>query len=45
MSRGLTRREAERLIVTGFLVPLIERIPLEDLRQRLYAIVDSKMEN
>lgn len=44
MCRGLSRREAERLIVTGFLVPLIERVPLEDLRQRLYAIVESKMD-
>jgi Fe-S cluster assembly protein SufD len=43
MSRGLTRRAAERLIVTGFLVPLIERVPLEDLRQRLYTLIDSKM--
>jgi len=43
MSRGLTRREAERLIVTGFLAPLIERVPLEDLRARLFKLVDAKM--
>ncbi|HXT38283.1 MAG TPA: Fe-S cluster assembly protein SufD [Chloroflexota bacterium] len=43
MSRGLSRREAERLIVTGFLAPLIERVPLADLRQRLYALIDAKM--
>jgi Fe-S cluster assembly protein SufD len=43
MSRGLSRREAERMIVTGFLTPLIERVPLEDLRERLYALIDSKL--
>ena len=43
MSRGLSRHEAERLIVTGFLAPLIERVPLEDLRTRLYAIIEAKM--
>ncbi len=43
MSRGLTRPEAERLIVTGFLSPLIERVPLEDLRARLYTLIDAKM--
>jgi Fe-S cluster assembly protein SufD len=43
MSRGLTRHEAERIIVTGFLTPLIERLPLADLRDRLYALIDAKM--
>jgi Fe-S cluster assembly protein SufD len=43
MCRGLSRREAERLIVTGFLAPLIERVPLADLRKRLYALIDAKM--
>jgi Fe-S cluster assembly protein SufD len=43
MSRGLTRREAERLIVNGYLAPLIERIPLQDLRERLTALLDAKM--
>lgn len=43
MSRGLPRRDAERLIVTGFLAPLIERVPLEDLRERLYTLIEAKM--
>jgi Fe-S cluster assembly protein SufD len=43
MSRGLSRLEAERLIANGFLAPLIERVPLADLRERLYALVDAKM--
>lgn len=43
MTRGLTRREAEKIIVTGFLAPLIERVPLQDLRDRLYSLIESKM--
>jgi Fe-S cluster assembly protein SufD len=43
MSRGLSKREAERMIVTGFLTPLIERVPLEDLRERLYTLIESKL--
>jgi len=35
MSRGLTRREAERLIVEGFFLEVLERIPFEGLRERL----------
>jgi Fe-S cluster assembly protein SufB len=29
MSRGLNRKEAENLIVTGFLSPIIKALPLE----------------
>lgn len=43
MSRGLSRREAERMIVLGFLAPLVERVPLADLRERLYALIEEKM--
>ena len=43
MARGLTRQEAERLIVTGFLAPLIEQVPLADLRERLYTMIEEKM--
>ncbi len=35
MSRGLTRREAERLIVEGFFLEVLERIPFEGVRERL----------
>lgn len=35
MSRGITRPEAERLIVEGFFLEVLERIPFEGLRARL----------
>ena len=31
MSRGITRTEAERLIIYGFLAPVVSDIPLEGL--------------
>jgi Fe-S cluster assembly protein SufD len=34
-SRGLPPEQARRLIVQGFFAPVIERIPLESVRQRL----------
>jgi len=42
-TRGLSRRDAERLIVDGFFEPLITRIPLEGVRERLSAAIDAKM--
>lgn len=42
-SRGLPRAEAERLIVHGFFAPLVERIPLEQVREELAALVDRKL--
>ncbi|HEX4206027.1 MAG TPA: Fe-S cluster assembly protein SufD [Ktedonobacteraceae bacterium] len=35
MVRGIARPEAERLIVQGFFEPVLQRIPLENLRVRL----------
>ena len=43
-SRGLPLREAERLIVHGFFAPLLERVPLESVRQELTALVDAKID-
>ena len=43
-ARGLSRRDAERLIVDGFFEPLITRIPLEGVRERLSAAIDAKMD-
>ncbi len=43
-SRGLPVREAERLIVHGFFAPLLERVPLEAVRQELAALVDAKID-
>ncbi len=44
MARGLSKRDAERLIVDGFFEPLVNRIPLEGVRERLQAAIDEKMD-
>ncbi|MCI3925175.1 Fe-S cluster assembly protein SufD [Paenibacillus sp. TRM 82003] len=43
MSRGISRTEAERLIIYGFLYPVIEEIPLEALREQLSTLVERKI--
>ena len=43
-SRGVPRREAERLIVHGFFAPLLERIPLESAREAIGHLVDRKID-
>jgi len=44
MSRGLTRADAERLIVVGFFDPIMERIPFHDVRDRLSEHIQEKLE-
>ena len=39
MSRGLSREEAERLIVEGFFEPVIQKIPSEELREKIRDLV------
>jgi Fe-S cluster assembly protein SufD len=43
MSRGLPRNEAEKLVVDGFFVPVLDRIPFEPVRERLMAYVERKL--
>lgn len=43
MSRGISKADAERLIIYGFLTPVIEEIPLEALREQLSALVERKL--
>lgn len=43
MSRGVTRLEAERLIIRGFLDPVVSEIPLEELRDQLNRILERKL--
>jgi Fe-S cluster assembly protein SufD len=44
LSRGVPRREAERLIVEGFFDPIMQRIPFEGVRQRFQESIHKKME-
>ncbi|MBI2101171.1 Fe-S cluster assembly protein SufD [Candidatus Woesearchaeota archaeon] len=39
MARGLSRAEAEKLIVEGFFEPIIQKIPLEELREKIRGMV------
>jgi Fe-S cluster assembly protein SufD len=43
MSRGMTRADAERIIVVGFFDPIMERIPFEEVRTRLGAHIEQKL--
>jgi Fe-S cluster assembly protein SufD len=43
MSRGISKAEAERLIIYGFLYPVIEEIPLQSLREQLSSLVERKL--
>ena len=43
-SRGIPEVEARRLIVEGFFAPVIERIPLEETRERLREEIGKKIE-
>ncbi len=42
-SRGIARDEAIHMIVTGFFEPVLDRIPLEELRERVAAVIESKI--
>lgn len=44
MSRGISRKEAERLITLGFLEPIVSSIPLETVANQLQALVERKLE-
>lgn len=43
-SRGISRDPATKLIVEGFFVPVLDRIPLREVRQRLKLAIQEKME-
>ena len=44
MSRGVSYAQAEKLIVDGFFEPVMERIPLESVREELSASIAHKLE-
>lgn len=43
MSRGITRQDAERLIILGFLDPVVAEIPVEEVRNRLRQALERKL--
>ena len=43
MSRGLPRREAERMMVEGFFASVMERVPFEGVRDRFQGMIEDKL--
>ncbi len=43
MSRGISRENAERLIIYGFLAPIISEIPLKHIQDQLQNLVERKL--
>ncbi|WP_100400132.1 Fe-S cluster assembly protein SufD [Bacillus sp. FJAT-44742] len=43
MSRGISRTEAERLIIFGFLAPVVNELPIESVRNSLTELIERKV--
>jgi len=42
-TRGLPRNDAQRLVVEGFFAPVLDRIPLESVREQLDGVIQAKI--
>ena len=45
MSRGISRTEAERLVIHGFLDPVVRELPIEDVKRQLREMIERKVSN
>lgn len=43
MSRGISKQEAERLIIHGFLAPVVNEIPIKAVREQLTEVIERKV--
>ncbi|MDL4839936.1 Fe-S cluster assembly protein SufD [Aquibacillus rhizosphaerae] len=43
MSRGISKTEAERLIIHGFLAPVVKEIPIKAVREQLTQVIEGKV--
>lgn len=43
MSRGITQKEAERLIIHGFLAPVVNALPIEGVKKQLVEVIERKV--
>ncbi|GEN29822.1 Fe-S cluster assembly protein SufD [Cerasibacillus quisquiliarum] len=43
MSRGITKQEAEKLIIHGFLEPVVSQLPLESVKKQLKQVIERKI--
>jgi Fe-S cluster assembly protein SufD len=43
LSRGIRREEAIHMIVMGFFEPVLDRLPLDELRERISSVIEGKI--
>lgn len=43
MSRGISKSEAERLIIHGFLAPVVDQLPIERVKHQLTEVIERKV--
>lgn len=43
MSRGISKTEAERLIIHGFLAPVVNELPIEGVKNQLREVIERKV--
>lgn len=43
MSRGIAKAEAERLIIHGFLAPVVNQLPIEGVKKQLTEVIERKV--
>ncbi|MFC2947175.1 Fe-S cluster assembly protein SufD [Virgibacillus sediminis] len=43
MSRGITKEEAERLVIHGFLAPVVTQLPVESVKNQLTQVIERKV--
>lgn len=43
MSRGISQHEAERLIIHGFLAPVVNALPIEGVKKQLIDVIERKV--
>jgi len=43
MSRGITREEAEQLIIHGFLAPVVGELPIDTVKKQLTHLIEGKL--
>ncbi|WP_342505927.1 Fe-S cluster assembly protein SufD [Sporosarcina sp. FSL K6-2383] len=43
MSRGITKQEAERLVIHGFLAPVVSKLPIEGVKKQLTEVIERKV--
>lgn len=43
MSRGITQENAERLVIHGFLNPVVDQLPIEQVKEQLTEVIERKV--